>query len=87
MDERYERALRAQNVVDFDDLLLLTQRLFETEHALLERLRARWRYLMIDEYQDTNGAQFNLMKLLAGSSETSAYGGRRSVHLWLARRR
>ena len=63
---RYESSLRAQNVVDFDDLLLLTQRLFETDTELLDKLRHRWRYLMIDEYQDTNGAQFNLMRLLAG---------------------
>lgn len=63
---RYESSLRAQNVVDFDDLLLLTQRLFETDAELLAKLRHRWRYLMIDEYQDTNGAQFNLMRLLAG---------------------
>lgn len=63
---RYESSLRAQNVVDFDDLLLLTQRLFETDQELIEKLRHKWRYLMIDEYQDTNGAQFNLMRLLAG---------------------
>ena len=82
--ERYERALRAQNVVDFDDLLLLTQRLFETEHGLLERLRARWRYLMIDEYQDTNGAQFNLMKLLAGEQRNLCVVGDddQSIYGW-----
>lgn len=63
---KYESSLRAQNVVDFDDLLLLTQRLFETDQELIEKLRHRWRYLMVDEYQDTNGSQFNLMRLLAG---------------------
>lgn len=64
--ERYQESLRIQNVIDFDDLLLLTQRLLETDAEVRERLQARWHYLMIDEYQDTNGAQFSLMELLAG---------------------
>lgn len=64
--ERYELGLRAQNVVDFDDLLLMTVMLLNREPAILERLRDRWRYLMVDEYQDTNGAQFELMRLLTG---------------------
>ncbi|MBI4815399.1 MAG: UvrD-helicase domain-containing protein [Deltaproteobacteria bacterium] len=65
---RYEDSLRAQNVVDFDDLLLKTQILLETHPETLSRLRARWRYLMVDEYQDTNGAQFQLLALLAGET-------------------
>ncbi|MEQ8280246.1 MAG: 3'-5' exonuclease [Deltaproteobacteria bacterium] len=64
--EKYESALRAQNVVDFDDLLLLTLRLLQTDDEIRERLTRRWQYLMIDEYQDTNGAQFELMRVLAG---------------------
>ncbi len=64
--ERYQESLRIQNVIDFDDLLLLTQRLLETDGEVRERLQARWHYLMIDEYQDTNGAQFSLMEILAG---------------------
>lgn len=64
--ERYQESLRIQNVIDFDDLLLLTQRLLETDAEVRERLRERWHYLMIDEYQDTNGAQFSLMEILAG---------------------
>ena len=63
---RYEAALRAQNVVDFDDLLLLSLRLLERQPDIRARLQARWRYLMVDEYQDTNGAQLDLLRALAG---------------------
>ena len=81
---RYEQSLRAQNVVDFDDLLLLTQRLFEKDSELLEKLRHKWRYLMIDEYQDTNGAQFNLMRLLAGERKNICVVGDddQSIYGW-----
>src|SRR5579859_4202251 len=55
---RYESALRACNAVDFDDLILLTLKLF-TEHSdALQACRERYRFVMIDEYQDTNAAQF-----------------------------
>ena len=55
---RYDSALRACNAVDFDDLLVLTLRLFEEHPEALEQCRARYRYVMVDEYQDTNTAQF-----------------------------
>lgn len=64
--EKYEQALLAQNVVDFDDLLLLTLKLLTTQTDVRARLQARWRYLMVDEYQDTNGAQLDLLRQLAG---------------------
>jgi len=51
---RYESALRACNAVDFDDLLLLVLRLFAENPESLEACRARYRYVMVDEYQDTN---------------------------------
>src|SRR6266478_4004182 len=57
---RYESALRACNAVDFDDLILLTLRLFTEHPEALEACRARYRYVMVDEYQDTNAAQFKL---------------------------
>lgn len=63
---KYEENLRAQNVVDFDDLLLLTAKLLAEHEDVLEMLRERWRYLQVDEYQDTNGAQFDLMRMIAG---------------------
>lgn len=66
--ENYERALRAANAVDFDDLLMLTVRLLRECEAARNEVQSRWKYLMIDEYQDTNHAQFVLSTLLIGES-------------------
>ena len=63
---RYLEALKSMNVLDFDDLLLLTLRLFREHPAVLERYREQFRYLMVDEYQDTNRVQYDFIKLLAG---------------------
>jgi len=63
---RYESALRACNAVDFDDLLLLPLRLFREHPDVLEACRARYRYVLVDEYQDTNAAQFELLRALCG---------------------
>ena len=62
--KRYESALRACNAVDFDDLILLTLRLFTEFPDVLEACRAKYRYVMADEYQDTNGSQFQLIHAL-----------------------
>ncbi|WP_295403740.1 UvrD-helicase domain-containing protein [uncultured Thiocystis sp.] len=62
----YERSLRAYNAVDFDDLILGPARLFKTQPDLLETWQGRIRYLLVDEYQDTNGAQYELVRHLAG---------------------
>lgn len=62
----YERALRAANAVDFDDLLMRTAELLRASEEVRSALRARWRHLLIDEYQDTNRAQFLIAALLAG---------------------
>jgi DNA helicase II / ATP-dependent DNA helicase PcrA len=83
--KRYETALRACNAVDFDDLILLTLRLFKEYPDALEACRARYRYVMVDEYQDTNAAQFNLVHALTrehrnlcvvGDDDQSIYGWR-----------
>ena len=63
---RYQRALKAYNAVDFDDLLLLTVRLLEGHPDLLQQYQERFLYQMVDEYQDTNPVQYQLLKLLAG---------------------
>ena len=63
---RYQRELKAFNAVDFDDLLMLAVRLLEEHDDLLEHYRHRFRYQMVDEYQDTNPVQYRLLKLLAG---------------------
>lgn len=63
---RYQKALKAYNAVDFDDLIMLTVRLLQEHPAVLKKYRNRFRYLLVDEYQDTNAAQYLLLKLLAG---------------------
>ena len=63
--EEYEKQLRANNALDFDDLLLKTVQLFQTQRDVLEYYQERFRYIMVDEYQDTNGVQFELVRLLA----------------------
>ncbi|QID16386.1 UvrD-helicase domain-containing protein [Nitrogeniibacter mangrovi] len=62
----YERTLRAYQAVDFDDLINLPVRLFAEHDEVRERWQQRLRYLLIDEYQDTNRAQYTLLRLLAG---------------------
>ena len=62
----YERALRQANALDFDDLLLKPIELFETHEDVLEKYQRRWQYVHIDEYQDTNQAQYVLARKLAG---------------------
>jgi DNA helicase-2/ATP-dependent DNA helicase PcrA len=63
---RYLEALKSLNALDFDDLLLLTLRLFREHAEVLERYRERFRYIMVDEYQDTNRVQYDFIKLLTG---------------------
>ena len=62
----YERTLRAYQGVDFDDLIALPVQLFENHPEVRERWQNRLRYLLIDEYQDTNRAQYRLLRALAG---------------------
>ena len=62
----YQQSLRAYNAVDFDDLILAPARLFAAQPDLLEQWQGRIRYLLVDEYQDTNGAQYDLVRHLAG---------------------
>ena len=82
---RYETALHACNAVDFDDLILLTLRLFSEHPEVLEACRAQYRYVMADEYQDTNATQFQLIHALTekhrnfcvvGDDDQSIYGWR-----------
>ena len=63
--EEYEKQLRANNALDFDDLLVKTVQLFQTQEDVLEYYQDRFRYIMVDEYQDTNTVQFELVRLLA----------------------
>jgi len=61
----YKKKLLSYNAVDFDDLLYLTVKLFQQEPDILERYQKQWNFILIDEYQDTNQAQYNLVKLLS----------------------
>ncbi|NJM06286.1 UvrD-helicase domain-containing protein [Candidatus Gracilibacteria bacterium] len=67
--ERYQALLRESNALDFDDILVETVRLFEQHPAVLERYQSRYVYLLVDEYQDTNRAQYVLVKQLAGKHQ------------------
>ena len=62
----YQSRLRKNNALDFDDLIVKTVELFENDKNVLEAYQDRFRYIMVDEYQDTNTAQFRLVELLAG---------------------
>ncbi len=64
----YQKALAAANAVDFDDIIYLTVKLFENFPDVLEHYRNLYKYIMVDEYQDTNFAQYRLISLLAGDS-------------------
>lgn len=62
----YEKQMRANNALDFDDLLMKMVILFQTQPDVLENYQERFRYIMVDEYQDTNTVQFKFVSLLAG---------------------
>ena len=64
--ELYERNLRAYNAVDFDDLIVLPTKILQENTQVRDKWQNRIRYLLVDEYQDTNTAQYELIKLLVG---------------------
>ena len=68
----YQKRLKANNALDFDDLIFKTIELFETNPDILHYYQNRFKYIMVDEYQDTNTAQFKLISLLA--STENEYG-------------
>jgi len=82
--QRYDALLRENNAVDFDDLLLLVCRLFETSDQALEKWQERYQHILVDEYQDTNRAQYVLLRYLAGFRQNLAVVGDddQSVFSW-----
>jgi len=83
--EQYQKSLEKNNAVDFDDLLLLPLQIFEKHPKILEKYQQLWKYILVDEYQDTNKPQFMLVKYLAkthqqicvvGDDDQSIYGWR-----------
>ena len=63
--EEYTRRLKSSNAIDFDDMLLITQRLFASHPEVLEKYQNRFQFILVDEYQDTNFAQYVIIKQLA----------------------
>ena len=82
--EYYERELRKNNALDFDDLLLVAVKLLQSNAAVLEKYSKRFRYVMIDEYQDTNHAQYLLAYLLSSHWKNIAVVGDadQSIYAW-----
>lgn len=82
--EYYERGLRKNNALDFDDLLLVAVKLLQSNATVLDKYSHRFRYVMIDEYQDTNHAQYLLAKLLASHWKNIAVVGDadQSIYAW-----
>jgi superfamily I DNA/RNA helicase len=81
---RYEQVLRAAGACDFDDLLLLPVQLLREHPEVRESYWKRWHYMMIDEYQDTNGAQLEMARLLAGPRKNLCVVGDddQSIYAW-----
>ena len=82
--ERYNKALQAYNAVDFDDLIMIPACLFRDQPDVLDKWQNRIRYLLVDEYQDTNHAQYQLVKFLVGSRRTLTVVGDddQSIYAW-----
>jgi|JI8StandDraft_1071087.scaffolds.fasta_scaffold24103_2 ATP-dependent DNA helicase Rep len=82
--ELYERNIRAYNAVDFDDLIVLPTKLLQNNPELRDKWQNRVRYLLVDEYQDTNTAQYMLVKLLVGVQArfTAVGDDDQSIYAW-----
>jgi DNA helicase-2/ATP-dependent DNA helicase PcrA len=82
--QSYKAELRKNNALDFDDLLLEAVRLLKVSGEVRERYQRRYRYLLVDEYQDTNRPQYELMKLLAGEHKNVCAVGDedQSIYSW-----
>ncbi|MBU0622638.1 MAG: UvrD-helicase domain-containing protein [Gammaproteobacteria bacterium] len=81
---RYQETLRAYQAVDFDDLIRLPVELFKTQEEPLQRWQHRFRYLLVDEYQDTNDCQYQMMKQLAGdrAAITAVGDDDQAIYAW-----
>lgn len=81
---RYQRELKNRGVVDFDDLLLLTEKLFREHPAILEQEAAQFDHLLIDEYQDTNQSQYRIAKALVAKHRNLCVVGDddQSIYAW-----
>ena len=82
--EQYEKTLRGNNALDFDDLLIRTLELLSQNPPVLEYYQRRFEYILVDEYQDTNAAQYELVRLLAGEKHNLCVVGDddQSIYGW-----
>ena len=82
--EIYRQELAKSNALDFDDLLLFTQRLLKSSAEIREKYNRRYRYILVDEYQDTNRPQYELMRMLAGNDHNVCAVGDedQSIYSW-----
>ena len=80
----YQRQLKAYNAIDFDDLIILPLQLFKEHADILKKWQNKLRYLLVDEYQDTNTCQYELVKLLAGARKELTVVGDddQSIYAW-----
>lgn len=80
----YQKALKENNAMDFDDLLIYPIRLFQTQPAILDRYQQRFQNILVDEYQDTNRAQYIFLKLLAAAHQNLCVVGDddQSIYSW-----
>ncbi len=81
---RYQRALKKANALDFDDLIMIAVELFQSHENILVKYQERWKYIHVDEYQDTNHAQYTFIKLLASAQRNICVVGDpdQSIYSW-----
>ncbi|MFC1721922.1 ATP-dependent helicase [Patescibacteria group bacterium] len=81
---RYQKTLKDSNALDFDDLLMVTVQLFQKYPEILEKYRRQWQYILVDEYQDTNNAQYVFVNLLAQKHKNLCVVGDdwQSIYSW-----
>ncbi|MDR3324859.1 MAG: UvrD-helicase domain-containing protein [Spirochaetaceae bacterium] len=80
--DEYQRNLKVYNACDFDDLLVLPVMLFEEHPDVLQKYRGRYKYIMVDEFQDTSGGQYRMMKLLADRNVCVVGDDDQSIYSW-----
>ncbi|MGI6225393.1 MAG: DNA helicase PcrA [Peptococcales bacterium] len=80
----YQKRLKSNNALDFDDLIMLTVQLFKENPEVLEKYQERFKYILVDEYQDTNTAQYMLINLLAAKHKNLCVVGDddQSIYVW-----
>lgn len=80
----YQREMHKAKALDFDDLIMQLVKLFQNEHDILEKYQKQFRYILVDEYQDTNNAQYQLIKLLAAKHHNLCVVGDdwQSIYSW-----